>query len=276
MAADAAIAISEGGTNKLMQDALSLAHASKADSGTWGPFTVGYSVSVAASGGTVELVDSPVEVIRLHDINVTGSVGVSFDFDLGNILPQICIPPVRLCVHIPFLGTVCTPQFCIPWPHIHVAPTLPFALKFSADFDVKVKDGGSTWDIVLLVYPLSIVIDPSPMADLLIDAIKQEVHNQLDPIPGIGSLLADLIDTVIGALQSVLDAIFQAIDALIHEVTLLLDVFSPTIPFKLVSFNKVQVFLPAGGLGDGEVDVTLAKLDAHIADHELISEAVIA
>ena len=276
MAADATIAISEGGTNKLLQDALSLAHASKSDSDSFRPFTVGYSVSVAVSGGTVELVDTPVEVIRLHDVNVIGSVGVSFDFDLGNILPQICIPPVQVCVHIPFLGTVCTPQFCIPWPHIHVAPTLPFAVKFSADFDVTVKNGGSTWDIVLQVFPFSVVIDPSPMADLLIDAIKQEVHDKLDQIPLIGSLIADLIDTVIGALQSVLDTLFQAIDALIHEVILLLDVFSPTIPVKLISFNKVQVFLPAGGAGDNEVDVNMLSLSAHIASHELIGEAAIA
>jgi hypothetical protein len=276
MAADATIAISEGGANKLMQDALTLAHLSKSDSGTWGPFTVGYSVSIAASGGTIELVDNPVEVIRLHDLDIKGSVGVSFDFDLANILPQVCIPPVQVCVNLPIIGTVCTPQFCVPWPHIHVAPTLPLALKFSADFDVTVQDGGSTWDIVLLVHPLSIVIDPGPMADLIINAIKQEVHNQLDQIPVIGNILADLIDTVIGALQSVLDAIVQAIDALIHEVILLLDVFSPTVPFKLFSFNKVQTFLPASGPGDGAVDVTLAQLGTHIIDHELVSEAVIA
>ncbi|MFO1108497.1 MAG: hypothetical protein U1E61_04885 [Bradyrhizobium sp.] len=276
MAADATIAISEGGTNKLLQDALSLAHASDSDSGSWGPFTVGYSVSVNASGGNVELVDTPVEVIRLHDVLISGSVGVSFDFDLGNILPQICIPPVRICVNIPFIGRVCTPQFCIPWPHVHVAPTLPFAVNFSADFDVKVQNGGSTWDIVLLVYPFSIVIDPSPMADLLLDAIKQKVHDLLDPFPIVGSVIADIIDTVISTLQGVLDAIFQAIDALIHEVILLLDVFSPTIPFKLVSFKKVQAFLPAGGPGDNEVDVNLISLSAHIAGHELISEGAIA
>jgi hypothetical protein len=114
------------------------------------------------------------------------------------------------------------------------------------------------------------------MADLLIDAIKQEVHDKLDQIPLIGSLIADLIDTVIGALQSVLDTLFQAIDALIHEVILLLDVFSPTIPVKLISFNKVQVFLPAGGAGDNEVDVNMVSLSAHIASHELIGEAAIA
>jgi hypothetical protein len=139
-----------------------------------------------------------------------------------------------------------------------------------------VKNGGSTWDIVLQVFPFSVVIDPSPMADLLIDAIKQEVHDKLDQIPLIGSLIADLIDTVIGALQSVLDTLFQAIDALIHEVILLLDVFSPTIPVKLISFNKVQVFLPAGGAGDNEVDVNMVSLSAHIASHELIGEAAIA
>jgi hypothetical protein len=275
MAADATVAISEGGTNKLLQDALSLANASDSDAGTWGPFTVGYSVSVGASGGTIELVDAPIQLIRLHDVLVSGSVGVRFDFNLGNILREICIPPVQVCVPTPF-GTVCTPQFCVPWPHVHVPITLPFAVQFSADFNFTVADGGSTWDIVLQVFPLSIVIDPSPMVDLVIDAIKKKVHDALDPIPLIGPLIADLINTVIGALQGVLDAIFQAIDALIHEVILLLDVFSPTIPFKLISFNKVQVFLPAGGPGDGEVDVTLASLAAHIADHELISEAVTA
>jgi hypothetical protein len=276
MAADATVAISEVGTNKLLQDALSLAHVSKSSSGTWGPFTVAYSVSLGASGGTIELVDTPIQVIRLHDVLVSGSVGVSFDFNLGNILPQICIPPVRVCVNIPFIGRVCTPQFCVPWPHVHTSVTLPFAVKFSADFNVTVEDGGSTWDIVLHVFPLSIVLDLSPMFDVLINAIKQAVHDVLDPIPLIGSLIADLIDTVIGVLQGLLDAIFQAIDALIHEVILLLDVFSPTIPFKLISFNKVQVFLPAGGPGDGEVDVKLTNLAAHIAAHELISEAVIA
>lgn len=276
MAADATVAISEGGTNKLLQDALSLAHANKSGSGSWGPFTVAYSVSVGVSGGTIELIDVPIQVIRLHDVLVSGSVAVSFDFNLGNILPQICIPPVQVCVDIPFIGTVCTPQFCVPWPHVHVPITLPFAVQLSADFNLAVANGGSTWDVVLQVFPLSIVIDLSPMIDLVINAIKQAVHDALDPIPLIGSLIADLINTVIGALQSVLDTIFQAIDALIHEVILLLDVFSPTIPFKLISFNKVQIFLPAGGPGDGEVDVTLASLAAHIADHELISEAVIA
>ncbi len=276
MAADATVAISEGGANKLLQDALSLLTASKSDSGAWGPFTVGYSVSVGASGGTIELVDTPVQVIRLHDVLVSGSVGANFDFDLGNILPPLCIPPVRLCVHIPWVGTFCTPQYCVHWPHVPLSISLPFAVKLSADFNVVVADGGSTWDIVLEVFPLSIVIDLSPMIDAVVNAIKQAVHDALDPIPLIGSFIADLINTVIGALQSVLDAIFQAIDSLIHEVILMLDVFSPTIPFKLTSFNKVQVFLPAGGPGDGEVDVTLANLAAHIASHELVSEAVIA
>lgn len=276
MAADATVAISEGGANKLLQDALSLLAASKSDSGSWGPFTVGYSVSVGASGGTIELVDNPVQVIRLHDVLVSGTVGAYFDFDLGNLLPHICIPPVRVCVHIPWVGTFCTPQYCPTWPSVHVPITLPFAVKLSTDFNLVVADGGSTWDIVLDVFPLSIVIDLSPMVDVVLDAIKQAVHDKLDPIPLIGSLIADLINTVIGALQSVLDTIFQAIDNLIHEVILMLDVFSPTIPFKLMSFNKVQVFLPAGGPGDGEVDVTLAALAAHIDDHELISEAVIA
>jgi hypothetical protein len=267
---DATVAVSEGGVNKLVQELLASAVYSKSASGSWGPFTVGYSVYAAVSGGTVELVDAPIEIVRLHDFLISASVGVAFKFDLGNILPEICIPPVKVCVWTPW-GTVCTPQYCVPWPSVTVPLTIPLAAKVSADFGIEVRDGGSTWNVVLLVYPFSFVLDFSPMVDVILDAIKAEVHAKLDPIPIIGSIIADLINTVIGALQSVLNAIFAAIDALIHEVVLLIDIFSPTIPVTLLSFNKVEVMIPASGPGDPDVDVILASLAAHISQHELVA-----
>src|SRR5271168_5298331 len=101
---DATVAVSQGGVNQLVQDLLSSAHASKSGSGSWGPFTASYSVSASLSGGTVELVDSPIQLVRIHDLLASVSASVSIGFDLGNILPQICIPPVQVCVDLPFIG----------------------------------------------------------------------------------------------------------------------------------------------------------------------------
>ena len=268
---DATVAVSESGVNQLVQDLLASAHFSKSDSASWGPFTVGYSVSASVSGGTVELVDTPVQLIRVHDFNVSASAGVSLAFDLNNILPQICIPPVQVCISTPF-GDICTPQFCISWPSINIPLTIPLSLNISADFGIQVRDGGSTWDIVLLVFPFSLVIDPTPTINAILNAVKNTVDGALNGIPLIGPLIADLVNLVIGALQSVISLIAGAIDALIHEVILLIDVFSPTIPVTLLSFNKTEVMIPASGPGDPDVDLTLASLTAQIAQHELVAE----
>jgi hypothetical protein len=273
---DATVAVSQSGVNKLIQQLLSSAQVSKSGSGSWGPFSAGYTVSAKVTGGTIELVDAPIQLIRLHDFNVSASAAVHVGFDLGNILPHLCFPPVRICVDIPWVGHFCTPQWCVPWPSIGVSLTVPISFNISADFGLEVRDGGSAWDVVLLVYPFSLVIDPSPTINAILEAVRQEVDGVLNGIPLIGGFLAHLLDLVIGALQGVIGAIAGAIDALIHEVVLLIDVFSPTIPVKLISFNKVEVMLPASGPGDPDVDIVLASVTARIAQQELIAEATIA
>ena len=117
---DATIAVSEPGVNVVLQKAIALAHAASSDTATWGPFQVGYSASVALSGGVAVLENAPANKLDLNNVNVAGSVSAFFTFDLGLILPTICIPPFQVCVDIPFIGNVCTPQFCIPWPSVHV------------------------------------------------------------------------------------------------------------------------------------------------------------
>src|SRR2546430_2283262 len=115
---DATIAVSEPGVNVVLQKAIALAHAASSDTATWGPFQVGYSASVALSGGVAVLENAPANKLDLNNVNVAGSVSAFFTFDLGLILPTICIPPFQVCVDIPFIGNVCTPQFCIPWPSV--------------------------------------------------------------------------------------------------------------------------------------------------------------
>ena len=124
----------------------------------------------------------------------------------------------------------------------------------------------------LLIFPFSLVIDPTPTINAILDAVKNAVDGVLNGIPLIGPLIADLVNLIIGALQSVISLIAGAIDALIHEVILLIDIFSPTVPVKLLSFNKVEVIIPASGPGDPDVDLTLVSLTAQIAQQELVAE----
>lgn len=271
---DATLAVSESGITQLMDDLLSTAHWSKAASGSWGPFNVGYSVYVQLSDGHLELIDTPIQVVRLHDLNLSGSLSASFSFDLGAILPEICIPPIKVCIPTPF-GEWCTPQYCIPWPTVRVSVTPPFSVNFSVDFGMRVTERSTTWDIGLLVYPFSFVVDTTPMINTIITAIQKEVDRVLHEIPGIGDLIAHLIDLVINVLEGVIKLIVGAFDVLIHEVVLL-DVFSPTIPVKLLSIAKKQVFLAASGPDDPEVDLLLNSLSAYIAQHELVAEAAFA
>jgi hypothetical protein len=273
---DATLAISEGGANTLMQKLISLASASASDSGSWGPFTVGYTANVALSGGTVSLLNAPVNRVRLNNVNVSGNVGASFTFDLGAILPQICIPPFRVCVNIPFVGRVCTPQVCIPWPPpLTIGVNIPFSVNVTAEFGLSVQSSGPNWEIKLLVFPFSLSIDLSPSAPLIISAIQAQVSATLGSIPGIGGLLAGLVNTVIGALTPVLSLILSAISGFVNGVIMLLNIFSLTVPITLLTFAKTQAFLPANvpSPGDPEVDVTIPLLTASILDQELVATA---
>lgn len=273
---DATLAVSESGANTLMQRLISLASTSGSGSDSWGPFTVGYTANVALSGGSVTLLDAPVNRVRLNNVNIAGNVGAFFTFDLGAILPQICIPPFRLCVRIPFVGRVCTPQICIPWPPpLTVGVNLPFSVNASAEFGISVQSVGSNWEIDLLVFPFSLSIDLSPSAGLIISAIQAQVSATLGSIPLIGGLIAGLVNTVIGALTGVLAAILSAISGFINGLIMLLNLFSLTIPVPLLTFAKTQAFLPAGvpSASDPEVAMTIPALSATILDQELVATA---
>src|SRR5438445_12450158 len=112
---DATIAVSEPGVNVVLQKAIALAHAASSDTATWGPFQVGYSASVALSGGVAVLENASDNKLDLNNVNVAGSVSAFFTLDLRTIVPTICITLVQVCVDVPFVANVCTPTFVIPW-----------------------------------------------------------------------------------------------------------------------------------------------------------------
>jgi hypothetical protein len=271
---DATLAVTEGGINVVLHKAIALAHTSGHDTETWGPFFASYTASVALAGGTATLENAPANKLDLAGVNVSGAITGSIGFDLGLILPHICIPPVRVCVRIPFIGRVCTPQFCITWPHADATLTLPFAFNLDVSFRFRVDDLGSQWGIVLLIDPFSPRFDLTPMGPVIIAAIQAEVTSKLSGIPLIGGLLADLINTVIGAFTPIVSLVIGAFGALINTVLSLLDLLNLSIPYTLLKFDKQQTFIPANVPlgGDSPVNLTLAALTANVLDRELIAE----
>jgi hypothetical protein len=275
---DTTLAVSEPGVNVVLHKAIALAHTSGSDSGTWGPFFASYTASVALAGGTATLENAPANKLDLAGVNVSGVISGTIGFDLGLILPHICIPPFQVCVDLGWFGTFCTPQFCITWPHADVTLSLPFSFNLDVSFGFRVDDLGSQWGIVLLIDPFSPRFDLTPMGPVIVAAIQAKVTSLLSGIPLIGPLLAGLINTVIGAFTPVLSLIIGAFGALINVVLSLLDLLDVTIPYTLLTFDKQQTFIPANMplAGDAPVKLTLAGLTANVLDHELVAEGQLA
>jgi len=168
---DTTVAVSEPGVNVVLHKAIALAHTSGSDSGTWGPFFASYTASVALAGGTATLENAPANKLDLAGVNVSGVITGTIGFDLGLILPHICIPPFQVCVDLGWFGTFCTPQFCITWPHADVTLSLPFSFNLDVSFGFRVDDLGSQWGIVLLIDPFSPRFDLTPMGPVIVAAI---------------------------------------------------------------------------------------------------------
>jgi hypothetical protein len=275
---DTTLAVSEPGVNVVLHKAIALAHTSSSDTETWGPFFASYTASVALAGGTAKLENAPANKLDLSGVNVSGAITGSIGFDLGLILPHICIPPFQVCVDLGWFGTFCTPQYCITWPHADVSLSLPFAFNLDVSFGFRVDDLGAQWGIVLLIDPFSPRFDLTPMGPVIIAAIQAKVTSLLSGIPLIGSLLAGLINTVIGAFTPVVSLVIGAFGVLINAVLALLDLLNVSIPYTLLTFDKQQTFIPANVPlgGDPPVKLLLAGLTANVLDHELVAEGQLA
>jgi hypothetical protein len=275
---DATTAISEGGVNVVLQKALALAHKTAGETQSWGPFFATYSASVSLAGGTATLENAPANKLDLNGLTVSGAVSGSVGFDLGRVLPELCIPPVRICIHIDWFGTFCIPRFCVTWPHVNVGLALPFAFGLDVSFGFRVDDLGSKWGIVLLIDPFSPRFDLTPMGPVIIAALKAKVTSVLSGIPVIGSLVADLVNTVLDAFTPVMSLLIGAFGALINAVLMLLDLLNVAIPVTLLTFNKQQTFIPANIplSGDAPVQLSLSGLAANVRDRELVVEGQLA
>jgi len=151
-----------------------------------------YSIAWEFFPGDFELVDAG-DIIRLREWDIHTDISFGWEFDLSNILPDVCFP--RICFWTPF-GTVCIPGWCIDWPTISFTVTLPTIVsEVSVDFSVKVQHdvAASQWVIKGVVNPLTLDIDIIDVADTAKELFEDTLGAVLSGIPGIGPYLADAI-----------------------------------------------------------------------------------
>ncbi|MGI8703562.1 MAG: hypothetical protein ACR2JZ_03515, partial [Candidatus Limnocylindrales bacterium] len=84
-------------------------------SGSLGPFGATYSATATFSGGAVDIIPPPTDVIRVSNVVMTYTVGLTFSVDLSFL--NFCLP--RICIPTPF-GSICTPRICVTFPTISV------------------------------------------------------------------------------------------------------------------------------------------------------------
>jgi hypothetical protein len=217
-----------------------------------GPFTVTYSADATLSGGTVDLI--PPDIVRVASLRADWSATIAFSFDLSDFLPDIHIPQV--CVHIPCVGNVCTPRIDIDWPVVDVGPlTISDFATTTADLRLEVVLDGGTWRV-------NVVIDGVPALQLgpktaaILTAIGLAISAALMAVPFIGPFLA----AAVAAITAVIG--ISAVTGLLGKI---ISPFLSGRRFQLGEFAREFVVLPASGLNDPQVDITLDTVTAAVA-----------
>jgi len=276
---DTTLAVSEAGVNVAFQKGLQLIPPLMKGStaSLLNIFFATYAVSVKHAGGVATLENAPANKLDVSGLNISGNVFLEVTFDLGQILPHICIPPFQICGDIPFLGHTCTPQYCIDWRLVDFRKNLPFSFNVDLTAGFGVYDLGSQWGIVLLVDPFAQRFDFSPMAPVIMDGMKQEVHDQLSSYPLVGDVIAELLGKVMDAFTPLVSLLLEGFSGVLDAILESMDPLT-SMPFTLFKFDKLQTFIPANVplSGDAPVKLTLSALSANVLDKELVAEGQLA
>jgi hypothetical protein len=233
---------------------------SKSDSGTFGPFTASYSVSLHLQNGTIQLLDdNTVEIKTVDIVWDTLTVGLCFD------LPGFCIGGWCI-IPDPWNGCLVSfPGFCIGGPicigldlsglvseiniiKASVVPKYfvdPGRLPGWSDLDAEFNGKPNKWRI--FIDPVWVSVDPIDVPATIANVLKDKVKDAIDDmfpswVPGwakdliwaaIGPIL-DLVVDLLGIVDSIEDFISDllgtnfGLDALLE--TALADYFANKYP----------------------------------------------
>jgi hypothetical protein len=244
---DILAAADQSAATTLLHDAeITLGTPSQSGSGSLGPFTAGYDVSVNFSGGSVNL--TPPNIIEIANLNINYSAGLNFSIDLNNFIPEICIPSICFIFF-------CTPSFCISWPTIPL-PSFNFSdtATITADFHLDAHLSGTTWliDVVINGVP-SLSFGPGTAAILV--ALEAAITAIVSAVPFIGPLIAVAVDAIISAI---------AIGGLTGFLGQMLTPFVSGLTFNIYKQPKLFPVISASGPLNPEVDITITALGADV------------
>lgn len=249
---DIIVAADEVAATKLVHDAeTALVIPPTNGSGSLGPFSASWGVSVFFSGGTVDL--NPPDIIRIADCEFHYKLSFGFSINLNSFLPHFCLPQV--CVKLPFIGRVCTPRICISWPTVSL-PTIHYSDKvnFTADFSLNVALVATNWnvDIVIVGIPF---LQISLAAAAILTLIGSTIAAVLVWVPFIGPFLAGLALAVTAAIG------IAGVTGLLGPI---LTPFVSGLKFNIYKQPKLFPVLPAGGPIDPAVNVNLDLITASV------------
>jgi len=252
---DITAAIDEVAVTPLIHNAeAALGTSSRSGSGRLGSFDVSWSAKASFSGGAVDLIAPG--TIRLADITMSYSLGVSFSLALSSILPVLCLPSV--CVNIPCVGEVCTPPICIDWPSITIPTSFSDSLLFTADFRLETYLAGADWKVDLVVEGLP-SLELTPAAGRLLSTIGDAAAAALAPVPFIGPFLG-------GAILLIKNTIATA--GARGLLGLILTPFVSGIRYTVITQPRIQEVLPAAGPSDPAVRIQLDAVSAAIVSSD--------
>lgn len=249
--AEITAALDEAGANTLFNTAMGVvAIPPQSGSGSLGPFTAGYTASVAFVHGSIDLIVP--STIRVDHLRVNWHVTLTFSVDLNDFLPHFCLPQV--CVDIPCVGRVCTPRVCLSWPTIHVSVPLGDFVEATADFGLDVTLNAGVWKVQGVVQNVSQLQFGPATAGMLV-LIGAAITPLLLLIPFIGPFIAIAVDAVLATI------------GIAGLTGLLGPIISPFISgLKIPIYSQPQhlQILPSTGPNDPPVFITLDTVKAEI------------
>ncbi len=263
---DLTTAIDETAANIVVPRALALQNLQpQTGSSSLGPFGVSWSAGGTLSGGTVDLIPPPADVIRVDDCRLNYTLGLTLSLDLGFL--DFCLP--QICVRIPFIGRVCTPRICVTFPTITVPISHSGTVDFGVDLRLDATLVGSTWRVeaVLIAVP---TLSLGASGALLVAAIGAAVSLALLAVPFIGPLLALASAVVFGAfsLANVLGLLGTILTPFIAGLRILLREQPRFTQIMAAAGTDPAVFI--------RIDALDAVLDGSAGEDELIITADIA
>lgn len=261
---DLQVAVDEAQASLLVSNAQALLGTqSRSGSGSLGPFNANWSASASLSGGSVDL-RAP-DIVRISNMNLNFTVGIGFSIDLGDFLPEFCLP--RICIPIPFLPDICTPRICISWPSIPIGPVSHSGtVNFTSDFRLNASTAGSDWKIEIEIVDIpSLSLDA--ISALIVTGLIGAVSLALLAVPFIGPFLA-LATAAIGAAFGV-----AAVTGLLGPI---LSLFLSGLTFQIYRQPQVQEVIPMMGATDPAVNIKIDTLSAAVVvsdEDELVIDA---